>query len=582
MPRVRATLAVLSLVGLGGLLAPPLAVGDGEGLSTAPAIQETVLTRTQTAVQYAPDRLVVGFEETASPQAISAVIEGVDGTVTRSLGTIDARVIEVDDGSTDEALASLEASPAVEYVEPEVLLQAAGVSPNDVLWPDQWGPKRVHAPAAWETTRGSAGVVVAVLDTGVDAGHADLRGFLVPGFDVVNNDVTASDDNGHGTAAAGVIAARTNNGVGQAGVCWNCSVMPVKVLNAAGSGTTSAIASGILWAVANGADVISMSLGGTGTTQALADAVAYAASHGVVLVAAAGNNGSTTPFYPAAYPQVISVAGTASSDGRYAWSNYGSWVQVAAPGCNVAPAAGGGYVNFCGTSSATPIVAGIAGLAHSLEPALTKSAFEQALRSSGPSLPGIVQYGRVDALGTLEALGLTPPINKTRPSIRGTPRVGNLLTAKRGRWSGSPTGYRYRWLRCNRAGTKCSRITRATGSTYRVRAGDLNSRLRVAVRALNANGGNRARSAPTSLVSGGTSAGATRIVSVSPTGESEVTGSSTGGAPSPSPPSSGEPGSCSGCSPPSTVDTIASEAESVVAAVPETVAETVDSVANEP
>ena len=578
MPRVRSTLAVLSVVGLGGLLAPPPAVGDGEGLSTGPAIQETVLTRTQTAVQYAPDRLVVGFEETASPQAMSAVIEGVDGTVTRSLGTIDARVIEVDDGATDEALASLEASPAVEYVEPEVLLQAAGVSPNDVLWPDQWGPKRVHAPAAWETTRGSAGVVVAVLDTGVDAGHADLRGSLVPGFDVVNNDVTARDDNGHGTAAAGVIAARTNNGEGQAGVCWNCSVMPVKVLNAAGSGTTSAIASGILWAVANDADVIS--LGGRGTTQALADAVAYAASRGVVLVAAAGNNGSTTPFYPAAYPQVISVAGTTSSDGRYAWSNYGSWVQVAAPGCNVAPAAGGGYVNFCGTSSATPVVAGIAGLAHSLEPALTKSAFEQALRSSGPPLPGTVQYGRVDALGTLEALGLTPPINKTRPSIRGTPRVGNLLTAERGRWSGAPTGYRYRWLRCNRAGTNCARITRATSSTYRVRSRDVGSRLRVAVRALNANGGNRARSAPTSLVSGETSATATRTVSVAANGEGGATESSAESVPPP--PSSGDPGSCSGCSPPSTVDTIASEAESVVAAVPQTVTETVDFVANEP
>jgi thermitase len=118
----------------------------------------------------------------------------------------------------------------------------------------------------------------------------------VAGYDVINDDADPRDDRGHGTAAAGVIAARTHNREGQAGICWNCSIMPVKVLDSNGSGTTSAVASGIVWAADHGARVISMSLGGAGTTQALTNAVAYAAGKGVLLLAAAGNSGTTTRF----------------------------------------------------------------------------------------------------------------------------------------------------------------------------------------------------------------------------------------------------------------------------------------------
>ena len=464
------------------------------------AVEGTELADTQGAVAYAADQLVVGFEEDTSKAEVSEAAAEVEGTVTESLPAIDASVIDVPGGQASEAIAALQADPSVEYVEPEVLLQATDVAPNDSLWSQQWGPKRVEAPAAWEATRGSASVVVAVVDTGVDATHPDLAGAVLPGFDFVNNDALAVDDNGHGTAAAGVIAARTNNLVGAAGVCWNCSIMPVKVLSAEGWGSTSAIASGILWAVAHGADVINLSLGGTGTTTALADAVAYATSQGVIVIAAAGNNGNATRFYPAAYTDVISVAGTDSSDARYDWSNYGSWVQFAAPGCNVAVDAGGGYVNFCGTSSAAPIVSGIAGLAHALEPELSNGTFVDALRSAAVSIGSPVQYGRVDAAGTLEALGLIPPLNEARPKIAGTARVGSILTARNGRWAGSPTNFAYRWLRCNSAGKSCTTIANATGSTYRLKSRDLRSRLRVKVKATNANGSRTARSRPTSSV----------------------------------------------------------------------------------
>jgi hypothetical protein len=530
---------VFAAAGVAGsvvLVASPRAVGEGtSGAASGEIVEGTVLVETEVAVQQVPDRLVVGFEESTSSATVSAVIEEVDGRVTRSLPAIDASVIEVEEGEEDEAVASLEAAPAVEYVEPEVFLEAADVSPNDALWAQQWGPKRVRAPAAWEATRGSGSVVVAVLDTGVDAAHPDLRGALVPGFDVVNKDTNPTDDNGHGTAAAGVVAARTNNVRGQAGVCWSCAIMPVKVLGADGRGTTAAIASGILWAVAHEADVINLSLGGTGTTRALADAVSHAASEGVVVVAAAGNNGNRTSFYPAAYPQVISVAGTTPSDRRYEWSNYGSWVQVAAPGCNIAPDAGGGYINFCGTSAATPVVSGIAALAYSLRATLSRTAFERGLRSTAVPVGSMVQYGRVNALATLERLGLTQPRNVTRPSIRGTRRVGRVLEARRGTWAGKPTRFSYRWLRCNTAGRACTKIRGATGAKYRLRAADLRSRLRLRVRANNANGGTAATSAPTRAIRRAASAAPHTATTAAMAARSEPRRTTEANAPPPGP-----------------------------------------------
>ena len=527
-------------------------------------VEGTELADTQADVAYVTDQLVVGFEEDATKAEVSAAVAEVDGTVTESLPAIDVSVVEVSEGGASEAIAALESAPAVEYVEPEVLLQATDVAPNDSLWSQQWGPKRVEAPAAWEATRGSASVVVAVIDTGVDPTHPDLAGAVLPGFDFVNDDSNPADDNGHGTAAAGVIAARTNNAVGGAGVCWNCSIMPVKVLSAEGWGSTSAIASGILWAVAHGADVINLSLGGTGTTTALADAVAHAAGQGVIVIAAAGNNGNATRFYPAAYSDVISVAGTDSADHRYDWSNYGSWVQFAAPGCNIAADAGGGYVNFCGTSSAAPIVSGIAGLAHTLEPELSKSTFVQALQSAAVSIGSPVQFGRVDAAGTLEALGLIPPLNEARPKIDGSARIGSILTARNGLWAGSPTSYSYRWLRCNSAGKSCTTMTNATAATYRLRSRDKGSRLRVKVTATNSNGSRTARSAPTSAIQR-----ATATVQEAGSSEPVEEGSpppSSGGEQTTPPPSPEQPPDGGGTEP-SPVDGVTSEVQGFVETV---------------
>jgi subtilisin family serine protease len=350
-------------------------------------------------------QLLVKFEEGVPTSVANDVLHHAGVDPESRIAKTGARVVEVPPEEHGDALAALASSPAVKYAESDVVLQLLDTVPNDARWRDQWGATKVSAPKAWDSARGSKNVVIAVLDTGVDFGHPDLKGSSVPGYDLVNNDSNPADDHGHGTAAAGVIASRTNNNAGLAGICWTCSLMSVKVLDAGGAGTTSTIARGIVWAADHGARVINLSLGGPGTTRTLSDAVDYAVGKGVLLVAAAGNEGTTTPFYPAAYPDVVGVAATTSSDGRYDWSNHGSWVQVAAPGCNVAPILGGKYGTFCGTSSATPVVAGLAGLALSAKPSATAGEVEQALNKTVSPVGSMVQYGRVNAARTLSALG---------------------------------------------------------------------------------------------------------------------------------------------------------------------------------
>lgn len=341
--------------------------------------------------------LVVGLDGSGAGTALAAA--GVDVTdVAAGLGAVR---VEVPTRRAAAARAALAGASGIDFVEADAPV-AAMRTPTDTYWSQQWGPRTVSAPAAWDVTTGAADVVIAVLDTGVNPGP-EFDGKLLPGIDFVNGDSDPADDdaNRHGTAVAAVAAADANDG-GVAGMCWTCSILPVKVLGADGSGSSYDIARGVTWATDRGADVIVMSLGGTGTSQVLQDATAYARAEGVVLVAAAGNAGSTTPNYPAAYPGIIGVAGSTSVDGRYDWSNHGSWVDVAAPGCNGAPLASGGYGNFCGTSSATPLTAGAVALGVAL--GASGAVVEEALRATAVPVGSWVERGRIDAAAMLAAV----------------------------------------------------------------------------------------------------------------------------------------------------------------------------------
>ncbi|HSP74156.1 MAG TPA: S8 family serine peptidase [Gaiellaceae bacterium] len=259
-----------------------------------------------------------------------------------------------------------------------------------------------------------------MVDTGVQADHPALQGRVLAGYDFVNDDGDASDDNGHGTAVAGIIAS----------ACSPCRILPVKVLAANGTGDWGAVAGGIGWAADHGAQVIDLSLGAARAPGVLAAAVSYALAKGVIVVAAAGDDGRNEPFYPAAYSGVVSVAGIDQNGARYPWSNFGAWVTVAAPGCARTAWIGGAYTSdFCGTSTAAPFVAAAAGLARSYAPALTPAAFAAALgASSNPLADGsIAAAGRADASRMLTALGSlqarpNPPAGPSRARTTRRPR----------------------------------------------------------------------------------------------------------------------------------------------------------------
>jgi thermitase len=320
--------------------------------------------------------------------------------------------------SVDSAIRYFQSFRAVEYAEPNVIYRSTYV-PNDPRLGEQPGLVCMNVFNGWAVNRRGPGVVIAIVDTGVATDHPDLVNKLVPGYDFVNNDADPRDDQGHGTHCAGVAAASTDNGVGIAGVGFNARVMPVKVLGADGFGTLSNVASGIRWAVDNGARIISLSLGSTTDAATLRNAITYAWGQGAVVVAAAGNEATDQFSYPAAYPEAIAVAATDNQDRRAGFSNFGSWVDVAAPGVDVLSTVPGGYARYSGTSMACPAVAGLAALLIShLGASWTNQAVRGLIESTADPVGAFVVHGRVNVgralgAGTGPQLG-TFVINRDR------------------------------------------------------------------------------------------------------------------------------------------------------------------------
>ena len=316
-----------------------------------------------------------------------------------------------DFGDAADFAEDLEADPDTEVVsvevdEPVELLDQA----SDPERPAQWALDNVAYETAWNTHDGS-GVKIAVVDTGVRADHEDLAGKVVSGANFTTDGQSngCSDVYGHGTHVAGIAAATTNNGLGIAGGAKGAKVLPVKVLGDDGWGSYSWVISGIIWATENGADVINMSLGGGSYSDSMRTAVQDAVAAGVVVVAAAGNSNSSDPSYPAGFPETIAVASTTSSNERSSFSNYGSNIDVAAPGTDIISshsASTSEYRTWSGTSMASPYVAAAAALVIGACPSLDATQVEAALEGAADDLgsPGWDQYfghGLIDPAGAV-------------------------------------------------------------------------------------------------------------------------------------------------------------------------------------
>ena len=347
------------------------------------------------------DSVIVKYRSAASGTAIGALADragvGRQVEVVRRLG---AKVVAVN-GDPAAVAARLERSPLVAYAEPNRILSAQAV-PNDPMFGQLYGLNNtgqtggtadadIDAPEGWDAAGlgafpATGGVKVGIVDTGIQATHPELSGKvadcaqsigLIPG--VISGSIRVgqcADDNGHGTHVAGTIAAKANNGVGVAGVAFNSPLSICRALSGpAGIGTTADVANCITWVHDRGAKVISMSLGG-GASTTLQNAVNYAwqggGVNGSVLVAAAGNDGDATLNYPAAYPNVVSVAATDDTDARASFSNANADVEVAAPGVDITSTWNDGtYNTISGTSMATPHASGVTAIIRGRYPSAT-------------------------------------------------------------------------------------------------------------------------------------------------------------------------------------------------------------------
>lgn len=359
--------------------------------------------------------VLVKFQARQSKATVERFVASYGGRSRAEIARIGVHVLSFPLPAHVGILTRLRADPQVLYAELNGVATIAGL-PDDPYYPNQWGLAKIQASQGWDVQTRVVNVVIAIIDTGVDSHHPELRGKLTSGwnYDATSpgyNTADAMDTNGHGTHVAGIAAAPTNNALGVAGTCPSCVIMPIKVLGANNSGTYDAVASGVIFAADHGATIINMSVSGTTFSQALYDAVSYAADRGALVIAAAGNNGTNVVTYPASFPNVLAVAATDSTDQRAAFSNYNTYVSVAAPGSGIystlwSSTAGSTYGYKNGTSMATPFVAGLAGLLAAHDPGLTTTQLRAVIEQTADDLgtrgwDAYTGYGRINVARAL-------------------------------------------------------------------------------------------------------------------------------------------------------------------------------------
>ncbi|MBC7543588.1 MAG: S8 family serine peptidase [Candidatus Sericytochromatia bacterium] len=355
--------------------------------------------------------MMVEVKSKAELSALKAQGAKLGFTVTRTWPQINAAAIKLDEVTRgDTVTRSLRSVPGVISVQAaqQAILET---EPNDPEYAKQYGMKLMNVANAWNIQPGKASIKIALVDTGVDLSHPDLKDKIVASYNSVTPGQSAQDGDEHGTHCAGIAAGIANNGLGVVGVAAGCSIIPVKALGNGGS--EASITDGVIWAADHGANVITMSLGLYKRSPVFEKALGYALGKGVTITASAGNNNAqndpdTAPHLPSTYPGVIEVAATDAADQKASFSNFGKTVSVAAPGVNILSCKpGGGYQLMSGTSMAAPHAAGLAALILSnhpdWKPAQVKAAMQASAKDLGTSgFDPIFGFGRIDALSAVQ------------------------------------------------------------------------------------------------------------------------------------------------------------------------------------
>ena len=353
--------------------------------------------------------LIVKMVSGLSQEEQAAVIATNGGTETSSIPALRLDVIEVPSSDLSTIIQNYQSDSRVVRVEENKERKAEG-EPSDTYYGSQWALPKIGWDQVFGTITPAGSATVAVLDTGVDASHGELAGKLITCASILDGSDCTIDPHGHGTWLAGIIAAKTDNTEGMAGVGYDgVKIMPVTVLGADGTGQDSDIIAGVIWAADHGSDIILMGFSNPGFSQNLQDAIDYAWSKNVVLVAATGNDGVNTPTFPAGDRGVIGVSSTDQSDNFVSFSNYGQDVFLAAPGVDIETIdTSNSFTSISGTSSSAAIVAGVAAFMRAVEPDLSNGTIVGRLaRNADPAgTQAQTGNGRVNMSRALEDTSL--------------------------------------------------------------------------------------------------------------------------------------------------------------------------------
>jgi len=372
--------------------------------------------------KWAEGQIIVKPRAGVSDEKLEQILSKSKGHSKGRFHQINAHLVEVPPQAEDAVIRALLNNPNIEYAEKDMLVELSAVTPNDPSFSSQWHLPKIQTPNAWSTTAGD-GIIVAILDSGVQSDHPDLVNNLIPGWNVVSNNNDTSPVNWHGTAVAGAVAATANNFTGVASVAWRSKIMPVRITNRSdGWALWSDMANGILWAADHGADVVNMSYEVSTDGNVIKNAAQYLRNKGGVAVAAAGNSNIDVGY--ADNPYIITVSATDKNDSKASFSNYGDIIDVSAPGKDVyTTTVNSGYTYTWGTSFASPITSGVVALIMATNPYLTPDEVEIVLEQSADNIIAGTEWhkyfghGRINAAAAVNLALQTTNVDTQTPVV---------------------------------------------------------------------------------------------------------------------------------------------------------------------